>query len=186
MWAFCRHCRDSFVRTKDFFSKSLLWLSKSRRLLFFEDIDLSPRCLLWAAACFLLAAHVWSRSVDAVKSKWRLRAQTLVGSAISSLDPGCGPHFLFPDAIALPPLGTSHVAMIVALLLLPVVAALCPDTATCISRVKEIVAAPRKWVALMYRNAGKFHERWRLVYFYENRVIEIWMLITQHPFMEVS
>ncbi|KAL6726293.1 hypothetical protein Aduo_008281 [Ancylostoma duodenale] len=35
--------------------------------------------------------------------------------------------------------------MILAVLLLPVVAALCPDTATCISRVKEIVAAPRKF-----------------------------------------
>ncbi|ETN74958.1 hypothetical protein NECAME_03873 [Necator americanus] len=40
---------------------------------------------------------------------------------------------------------THDVTMIVTVLLLPVVTALCPDTATCINRVKEIVAAPRKF-----------------------------------------
>ncbi|VDM83881.1 unnamed protein product [Strongylus vulgaris] len=34
--------------------------------------------------------------------------------------------------------------IVVLLLLLPAGSALCPDTVTCINRVKEVVAAPRK------------------------------------------
>uniref|UniRef100_A0A0K0CZ14 Variable lymphocyte receptor A cassette n=1 Tax=Angiostrongylus cantonensis TaxID=6313 RepID=A0A0K0CZ14_ANGCA len=34
--------------------------------------------------------------------------------------------------------------MLVALLLLPAVTSLCSDTATCINRIRDVVAAPRK------------------------------------------